>query len=99
MITENPTQQDSSPRSRVTGYFVEDPAGIPLSLAIGRAVVGGGWFEAALRLEAARLLHAQLAASGVDVDSMLPNELSKLDKLTSGGLLENPQTWAAGGAR
>jgi hypothetical protein len=88
MMSENPKQQDSDPRPRVTGYFVEDPEGIPLSVAIGRAVVGAGSLEAALRLEAARLLHAQLAASGVDVDSTLPNELSKLEKLTSGGLLE-----------
>jgi hypothetical protein len=87
MMSENTEQHASNPRPRVTGYFVEDPEGLPLSVAIGRAVVGAGSLEAALRLEAARLLHAQLAA-GVDPDSTLPNELSKLDKLTSGGLLE-----------
>lgn len=88
MMSDNPEQQDSDPRPRVAGYFMEDPEGIPLSVAIGRAVVGAGSLEAALRLEAARLLHAQLAASGVGLDSTLPKELSKLDKLTSGGLLE-----------
>jgi hypothetical protein len=88
MMSDHSEHQDSDPRPRVTGYFVEDPEGIPLSVAIGRAVVGAGSLEAALRLEAARLLHAQLAAGGADPDSTLPEELSKLDNLTSGGLLQ-----------
>lgn len=86
-MSEDPEHQDADPRPRVAGYFVDDPDGIPLLVAIGRAVVGAGSLEAALRLEAARLVVAQQAGSGASPDSTLPRELSRLDKLTAGGLL------------
>lgn len=65
-----------------------DEEGAPLSVAIGRAVVGAAALEAALTLEAARLLHAEHARSGDDTDSTLPKELSRLDKLPAGELLK-----------
>jgi hypothetical protein len=78
----------SEQRPRVTGFFVEpDEEGIPLSMAIGRAVVGAAALESALRLEAARLLHLKHAAREDASDSTLLKELAGLDELTAGGLL------------
>lgn len=57
-----------------------------LSVAIGRAVVGAAALEGALRLEIARLLHAQETVGRVD-QSSLPDELWKLDRETGGTLL------------
>lgn len=77
-----------APRPRVSGTLVEpDEGGSRLFFAIGRAVVGAGALEAALRVEAARLLCTPHATGSPTSGSTLAQELRRLDKLPAGGLL------------
>lgn len=78
---------EADPRPRVSGTFVEpDEEGSRLFVAIGRAVVGAGALEAALRVEAARLLYTRYATGNPTSGSTLGQELRRLDKLPAGGL-------------
>jgi hypothetical protein len=86
MDSENSVPAEADPRPRVTGTFVEpDEEGAHLFLAIGRAVVGASALEAALRVEAARLLYTSAVTDPAGA-STLGQELRQLDKLPAGGL-------------
>lgn len=88
MASEDSLPPGADPRPRVTGTFVEpDDEGSRLFVAIGRAVVGAGALEAALRVEAARLLYTRFATNNPPSSSTLGKALRKLDTLTAGGLL------------
>jgi len=87
MDSENSVPAEADPRPPVTGMFVEpDEEGARLFLAIGRAVVGAGALEAALRVEAARLLYTRAVTDNPAGASTLGQELRQLDKLPAGGL-------------
>lgn len=87
-MSQDATGHPRHSRPRVTGSFVEanDP-GIPVLIAIGRAVAAAAGLEMNLRLEATRLLLVT-GAGDTDGDGGLREELARLEELTAGQLLK-----------
>jgi hypothetical protein len=75
-------------RPQVTAYFDEpDEASAPFFLAIGRAVLAVSGLEKMLLLEIAGLLTEHESVESLAAKPELGEELSKLERLTAGGLL------------